>query len=230
MNIANNSCFDCRLKSNAVSILNRNELCILEEGCSKTTFKKGELIFKEGTPSQYITYVRDGFIKLCKRGVGDSDFILSISKKGAYLGIQNLSRKNKQNYFSAIAITESEVCFIDIDSFGKLLKENGEFATEVISYIFNDEMNYFERLVNNVQQQLPGRLANTLIYFRNQVYNENPFNLNLTKAELASLIGTSRESVSRLLKAFQDAKIIKMDKRNITILDDKKLEEVKLKG
>jgi len=230
MNIANNSCFDCTLKSNAVSILNRNELCILEEGCSKTRFRKGELIFKEGAPSQFITYVRDGFIKLCKRGVGETDFILSISKKGSYLGIQNLSRKSKENYFSAIAITDSEVCFIDIDCFGKLLKQNGEFASEVITFIFNDEMNYFDRLVNNVQQQLPGRLANTLIYFRTQVYNENPFNLNLTKTELASLIGTSRESVSRLLKTFHDAEIINMDKNKITILNDKKLEEIKLKG
>jgi len=69
-----------------------------------------------------------------------------------------------------------------------------------------------------------------LIYFRTQVYNENPFNLNLNKSELASLIGTSRESVSRLLKTFQDAEIIKMEKRKITILNDKKLEEIKLKG
>ncbi len=230
MNITNSSCIDCTLKSNAVSILNQNELCILDEGCSKTAFKKGELIFKEGAPSQYITYIRNGFIKLCKKGIGGTDFILSISKKGAYLGIQNLNRQSKLNYFSAIAITDSEVCFIDIECFGKLLKQNGEFATEVISFIFNDEMNYFDRLVNNVQQQLPGRLANTLLYFSNQVYNENPFNLNLTKAELASLIGTSRESVSRLLKSLQDDEIIKMEKRKITILNEKKLEEIKLKG
>ena len=104
------------------------------------------------------------------------------------------------------------------------------FATEVISTIFNDEMNYFDRLVNNVQQQLPGRLANTLLYFKNQVFNTNPFNFNLTKTELASLIGTSRESVSRLLKDFQDAQIIKMKKSTVHILNEKKLEEIKLKG
>ncbi len=230
MNIANNTCSECTLKSNAVSILNKNELSILDEGCSKISFKKGELIFKEGVPSQYITYIRSGFVKLCKAGFRETDFILSISKKGAYLGIQNLNAKSKVNYFSAIAITDSEVCFIDIDCFGKLLKQNGEFALEVISYIFNDEMNYFDRLVNNVQQQLPGRLAHALLYFTNQVYNKNTFNLNLTKAELASLIGTSREAVSRMLKKFQDDGIIEMENRTITILNNKKLEDIKLKG
>lgn len=230
MNILENSCVDCTLKSNAATNLNTSELCMLEEGCSKMQFKKGELIFKESAPAQHIIYIREGFIKLVKKGLGGKDFILSISKKGAYLGIQNLNKKSKENYFSAIAITNSEVCFLDIDCFAKLLKLNGNFATEVISTIFDDEMNYFDRLVNNVQQQLHGRLANTLLYFRNEVYNENPFNLNLTKAEVAALIGTSRESVSRIFKEFQDAKLIQTERNFVTILEEEKLEQIKQKG
>ncbi|NOR76219.1 MAG: helix-turn-helix domain-containing protein [Draconibacterium sp.] len=230
MEYDNNKCVNCTIKSKVVSILNNDELNVLEEGCSKTEFQKGELIFKEGSPASHITYIRNGFIKLSKKGIGGKDFILSISKKGSYLGIQNLGRERGDNYFSAISITDSQVCFIDIESFAKLLIRNGQFASDVISYIFSDEMNYFERLINNVQQQLPGRLANTLFYFRDHVYNENPFNINLTKAELASLIGTSRESVSRLLKEFQELGIIKMDKNMITILNDAKLAEIKMKG
>uniref|UniRef100_UPI00321708D9 Crp/Fnr family transcriptional regulator n=1 Tax=uncultured Draconibacterium sp. TaxID=1573823 RepID=UPI00321708D9 len=230
MNILGNSCIDCTFKSSEVSILSNDELCVLEKGCLKTSFKKGELIFKEGAPARHITYIRDGYIKLVKQGIGGKDFILSISKKGAYLGIQNLNSAQKKNYFSAIAISQSEVCFIETECFAKLLKQNGAFASRVISTIVNDQMNYFDRLVNNVQQQLPGRLANTLMYFKNEVYNENPFNLNLTKAELAALIGTSRESVSRILKDFQDAGIIKMQRNIITILNEQKMEEIKQKG
>lgn len=225
-----NKCVNCTIKSKVVSILNYDELNVLEEGCSKIEFEKGELIFKEGSPARHITYIRNGFVKLSKKGIGGKDFILSISKKGSYLGIQNLGQERKENYFSAISVTDSQVCFIDIESFAKLLIRNGQFASDVISYIFSDEMNYFERLMNNVQQQLPGRLANTLFYFRDHVYNENPFNINLTKAELASLIGTSRESVSRLLKEFQELGIIKMNKNKITILNDAKLAEIKMKG
>ena len=230
MNTIGDKCYDCKIKSEVVSILSREELNTLGKGCAQVHFKKGELLVKEGAPARHIVYIRDGYVKLGKKGIGGKDFILSISKKGAYLNIQNLNRKSTVYYFSATALTDTHVCFIDIDNFELLLKRNGVFATEVISYIFNDEMNYFERLVNNVQQQLPGRLANTLLYFRDEVYNQNTFHLNITKSELASLIGTSRESVTRLLKEFQHSGIIKAEKDKITILKGDRLAEIKQKG
>ena len=223
-------CVDCKIKSNVVAILSNEELAVLEKGCLQTEFTKGELIFKEGSPANHIVYVREGYVKLSKKGIGGKDYILSISKKGAYLGINNLNKKTKQFYISATALTKTKVCFIDIEKFSMLLQKNCKFAMEVISYIFDDEMNYYDRLVNNVQQQVPGRLASTLFYFRNNVYGENPFTLNITKVELASLIGTSRESVTRLLKEFQEENIIKMEKSKIHIVDEAKLERIRQKG
>lgn len=230
MNLMTNTCIDCNLKSGAVSVLDNSELCSLEEGCSKIQYSKGELIFKEGGPVQHIIYIRKGFVKLVKKGAGGKDFILSISKKGSYLGIQNLDENIKTSYFSAITLTKSEVCFIDRHCFANLLKQNGEFALKVLSTVFCDEMNYFDRLVNNVQQQLPGRLANTISYFAKEVYGENTFTLNLTQTEIAALIGTSRESVSRILKEFQELGIIDLSKNVLTILNEKRLEEIKNKG
>lgn len=230
MELGKEKCLGCTIKSNAVSILNIRELSVLKEGCSQTVFKKGEMIFKENTPAHSICYIREGFVKLVKKGLGNKDFILNISKSGAYLGVQNLNRKQANYYFSAVAITDVKICFIELNVFTRLLESNGTFATEVISYIFEDEMNYFDRLVNNVQQQLPGRLANTMVYFSNEVYNQKQFKLNINQAELASLIGTSRESVSRQLKEFQQSGIIKMERDKITILDEHRLLEIKHKG
>lgn len=230
MNKDDIQCNSCSLKSNAVSVLNKDELCFLEKGCSKNKFKKGELIFKEDSPADYIIYVREGFVKLCKTGFSGNDIILSIAKKGAYLSIQNITGLHKKNYFSAVAISAVDVCFIATECFLKLIKQNSNFAMEVISYIFLDEMNYFDRLVNNVQQQINGRLAGSLLYFKNQLYNQNPFELNITKSELASLIGTSRESVSRILKDFQNSEIIRMERNKIEILNEIKLNEIKRKG
>jgi len=230
MELMNQSCSNCSIKSRAVSVLGNKELAILEKGCSQTDFRKGELILKENAPAQYITYIREGFVKLFKTGISGKEFILNISGKGAFLGLQNLDENRRANYFSALAITDTKVCYLDKHYFDQLLKLNGGFASEVIAYIFHDEMNYFDRLINNVQQQLPGRLATAILYFYRQVYHENPFDFNLTKAELASLIGTSRESVTRLLKSFHNDGIIQLSKNNIRIVDEQKLEEIKRKG
>lgn len=230
MNLLTNTCVDCTLKSNAVSVLDNKELCALEEGCSRTMYEKGELIFKEGGPVQHIIYLREGFVKLVKKGAGGKDFIFSISKKGAYLGLQNLNKNRKTNYYSAITLTKSDLCFIDRRCFTELLKKNGEFALKVLSTVFTDEMNYFDRLVNNVQQQLPGRVANAIDYFAREVYGENPFVLNLTQSEIASLVGSSRESVSRILKEFQDMGIIRTQRNVFTILNQSRLDEIKHKG
>jgi CRP-like cAMP-binding protein len=230
MKTAGKACLNCTIKSNVVAILSKDELFELGKGCMQTEYRKGELILKEGTPANHIIYIREGFVKLSKKGLGDRDYILSIAQSGAYLGINNISKSYKQHYLSATALSEVEVCFIDIEIFKLLLKKNGEFASEVIHYIFEDEMNYFDRLISNVQQQVPGRLANTLFYFKNQVYGQNPFPMNITKVELASLIGTSRESVTRLLKEFQDAGIIRIQKNIFTILDEKRLEAIQKKG
>ena len=127
MGIKKESCLNCTIKSSIVSILNEDELDELEKGCLQTEFRRGELIFKEGSPANHIIYLREGFVKLSKQGQG---------------GWQ-------------------------------------------------------------------------LLYFRDQGYDENPFNLNITKMELASLIGTSRESVTRLLKEFQDTGIISVEKNTI---------------
>lgn len=230
MNLTTSSCVNCTLKSKPFSVLENSELSTIGEACSMIEYEKGELIFKEGGPVQHIIYLREGFVKLVKKGTGGKDFILSVAKRGSYLGLQNLDNKTKTNYYSAIALAKSEVCYIDRDHFRALLKSNGDFALKVLSTVFEDEMNYFDRLVKNVQQQLPGRLANTISYFANEVYDENPFTLNLTQTEIAALIGTSRESVSRILKEFQDLEIIDLNKNVLTILNEKRLEEIKNKG
>jgi len=230
MDSNNIKCRNCIIKSSAVSVLDYTELGILESGCFQTNFKKGELIFKEGTPSKHIVYIREGFVKLSKTIMPEKEYIFSILKKGAYIGIQNLTKSDSTNYFSAYAMSDTLVCFLDIEYFNKLIKSNGEFASQVISYIIADEMDNFDRFMNNVQLQLPGRLANILLYFSKQVFGQNPFQLNITKSELAALIGTSRESVTRLLKDFQDDEIISVDKNTIYISNELQLVEIKKKG
>lgn len=225
-----NKCSNCWFKSNVVSVLNDKELELLHESSFVIKYRKGESVLKEGTPVQNIIYLRQGFIKFSKTGLNGNETILNVAKPGSFLGIYYVTRKFDTNSFSAITISECEVCHINIDFFYKMLKENGSFAIEVLSFIFCDAMNYFERMVNNVQHQLPGRIASILIQFKDQIYYKNKFNLNLTRSELSSLVGASRESVSRILNEFKEEGIIAIEGSSIEIINEKRLIDIKHKG
>ena len=223
MNESFNKCLECRIKSTAVSVLNTDELHLLNSNCTTRAVSRGDIILKEGDPARFVVYIREGFVKQYKRHAGGEEQIISITKKGSYLGLHNIVESTRFNYVSAKAIKGTSVCFINKECFNELLKLNGEFASRVISCICEDEVSFVNRLLNNQQQQLYGRLAEALLYFRHVVYSENPFVLDMTKAELASFIGSSRESVSRALKDFQDHGHIRIDKKLIDIREEVKL-------
>jgi len=224
------NCQECRIKSTAVSALNKDELEFLSRNCTPGIFRRGDPILKEGDPSRYIVYIRDGFAKQFKKSSRGEEQIINVVKKGSYVGLHNIIKTSCVNYISAKAIKDVSACFISRECFDELLRRNGEFASRVISCICEDEVLFINRLLNNQQQQLYGRLADALLYFLHVVYGENPFVLDLTKTELALFIGSSRESVTRALKQLQDSGIIKSERKTICILDEEKLKQLRKKG
>ena len=225
-----NRCLECKIKSTAISALNNNELEFLNENCTTGIANQGEIILREGDPARFVVYIRDGFVKQMKKSPDGKEHILSIVKKGSYIGLHNIVTSTRINYISAKALVRTSVCIINTHCFGDLLKRNGEFASRVISCICEDEIFFVGRLLKNQHQQLYGRLADALLYFRNEVYNENPFILSMTRGEIASFVGTSRESVTRALKDFQENGLIIVKKKMITIMDENKLMVLCKKG
>lgn len=223
-------CQECRIKSTAVSALNNAELDFLNRNCTPGIFKKGKSLLKEGEPGRFIVYIRDGFVKQFKKLAGDKEHIVNIVKKGSYIGLHNIVPGTGINYVSAVALNDTTACFINKECFDELLRNNGEFASRVLSYICENEMFFLNRLLKNQHQQLYGRLADALLYFRYVVYNENPFELDMTRTEIASFTGVSRETVSRALKEFENNGIILINKKRINILKEDKLQLLKKSG
>jgi CRP-like cAMP-binding protein len=75
-------------------------------------------------------------------------------------------------------------------------------------------------------KQGPGKIAEALLYFSEKVFDEQNFELPLTRNELGDLTCTSRETVSRILSDFSKSNIIKVNKNIISILDKKQLENI----
>jgi len=229
MNMTKVECPYCAFKSRAVESLTDEELRMMNENCAEVKCKPGEHIIKEGTLSSHIAYLKCGLAKIHMTGPSGQDQILKIVSQGSYIGIQTILT-DKIHRYSASALKDSLVCYIDINLFKQLIKRNSQFAFEMIIYLCMDELSYFERFVNLSQKQVNGRLADALLYFSNVIDKNTNFSLPLSRNDLAALIGARRESVTRALKEFSDTGVINVEGKQVQITNSDLLNKISQKG
>lgn len=222
------NCRDCKFKSSAARILSVDQLAALEENCALASFQKGEVIFKEDALSSNIIYVRTGLVKVHMQGPA-GQHILSIKKAPSYLGIPT-TVAGHINHYSATALCETTVCFIDIGLFRDFIMHNGGFAYEIILNLCDSELQHFHRCVNRVQKHMHGRIADALLYFSRDIFECNAFDLPLSRSDLGNLTNVSREGVSRALTEFQQDRIIDIKGKKIAILRPDALERISDNG
>ncbi len=222
------SCSSCLLKSKAVINLGDNELDILDKSCVQATFDRGETIFKQGALSSNIIYLQTGLIKLMIKGPNRVQ-ILRLKKAPCYLGLPT-TMGDKINNYSASALEKSTACFIDMNTFKELLRINPAFSYEIIIELCKNELEQFKRCVTLVQNQIFGRLASNLISFADDIYSSHEYDLPLNRNELADLVCTSRETISRILSDLTKERIIEANGKHIKIINYNMLKEISRKG
>ncbi|RLD52720.1 MAG: hypothetical protein DRI94_02190 [Bacteroidetes bacterium] len=220
---SNINCNTCIIKSSAAKELNSEQLSALGKNCVQIFFKKGDVIFKEGTFSVNITYLREGVVKLHTEG--KSSQILKITKGPGYLGIPT-TFEEKINHYSATALEDCNICFIHTNIFKSFIEENKKFAYEIIVELCNSELELFQKCVSRTKNNIYGRLSHALLFFSEKIYRTDNFNLPLSREELGNFINTTRESVSRVLAELDSKKIIQIKGRQLKILKPEALKEL----
>jgi CRP/FNR family transcriptional regulator len=222
-------CHDCQEKSCAVAVLNDQELEWMSGKVHRILYQKGESLFREGALNGHIFYLKKGLVKLHMKVTDQKDFIFKIAVPPCFLGLSTIYG-DRINRYSATALEDAQVCMIDISTFNHLIHHNGEFAYEIISYISKDDLDTYRRHVRLIHKQTPGRLADLLLFFANEVYHAQEYELPLDRSELAEILGLSREIVTRTLMQFKEDGLIDIDKKVVAILDPDMLEEIHRAG
>lgn len=224
-----NRCNDCADKSCAAAILTRNQLEEINFNSRESEVKKGEIILHQGSLTSHIIYLKSGLVKEFVKPANDREQILSIVKEHTYLGLSSLFG-DRINHYSYSALEDIKICYIDINIFNKLIKENGGFAYEILVSVSRDSLNNFHRFVNQSQKRIYGRVADAILYFSKIIYEANEFTLPFTRKEFADLIGVSRESGTRALIKFKEEGIININGRFLEIKKMELLEQISKKG
>ncbi|WP_166333092.1 Crp/Fnr family transcriptional regulator [Sphingobacterium chungjuense] len=191
--------------------------------------KKGEQFIQEGAPSSGIYFVQEGMIKVYKQW-GDKESIVRFAKKGSIVGHRGLSSSQTLFPISASALENSEVCFVPLDFFRTVLKGNPAFTYEMLLF-YADELQISEQKTNNqVQLSVKGRLAWCILQLAHDMGLEKDdyIAIRLSKTDIASYIGSTYESIYRMMLELENEKIIETANKRIRILDRTKLTEYSL--
>jgi len=212
-----NRTLDEKLKMPYIELLTESEKNLIYENSNSVTFKNKEVIIRQGTPVSHIMYIKTGYAKIFKEGRNNNFIILKIEKPGQFLGMLSVFA-NELHQYSVSAIDHTEIGFVDINVFKQVLRENGVFSSKIISELSNYGLFIFNRLMSQSHKQLPGRIADVLLYFSEDIYKSPKFKFPFTRKELAELAGTTKESYIRTLTEFKNDKIIKLDGSYVEIV------------
>jgi CRP-like cAMP-binding protein len=221
-------CEQCIVREfSSLKALNKDELLKLAECKTSYIIKKGKSIFEEGDVVNGIYCVRTGACKLSKLSPNGKDQIIKLVKAGELLGQRSMISDEAAN-LSAVALEDMEVCFIPKSEVLNMFDSNNQFSMNMMKTICGDLKEASEHMISISQKTVKERLAETLVHLE-ETFGKNEdgsLHIQLTREELAGMIGTATESCIRLLSDFNKNGWIKLMAKKIVIKDLQKLKRI----
>ena len=221
-------CEQCVVRQfSSLKALNKDELLRMAECKTSYTIKKGEPIFEEGEVTNGIYCIKDGICKLSKLSDNGKDQIVKLVKPGELLGQRSMISDEPAN-LSAVALEDMEVCFIPRSEVMQFFTQNNQFSMNVMRTICDDLKGADDHMVNMAQKTVRQRLGETLIYLE-ETFGKNEdgsLHIQLSREELAGMIGTATESCIRLLSELNKSEYIELIGKKIKLLDKNKLKRL----
>lgn len=224
------NCEDCEVRKDSVfSGLCAHNLSSLNESKSSNIYKKGQTLFHEGTRPMGIFCVNAGKIKIYRLGADGKEQIIQIASGGDILGYKAML--SDENYpVSAETLEQCNICFIPKSNFIGILEQSPDLYQRLLKTVCHEMGIMTERITNLAQKSVRERLALTLVML-NDTYgldamDNGAVTINLTREDLANIVGTATETLIRLLHDFKEEKLVATEGRKIKILDPRQLAEV----
>ncbi|WP_214226196.1 Crp/Fnr family transcriptional regulator [Pedobacter sp. B4-66] len=209
-----------------LNMLNEQDYTFLIGRQNIEKYKKGEIVFKEGMVPSGIYYIHSGKVKKYKKGPTEKEQIIYVANKGELIGYHALLAEERHQD-SAAVLEESSISFIPKEDFLEVLQRSPQFAISLLKALSHE----FTVFANNISAfsdaSAVERLAIALIVFREKskigLIEGQQIVIDISRSDLAAIVGIAKENVIRLLKEFKSEGIITTQGRKIWIQDIEKL-------
>lgn len=192
-------------------------------------FNKGQIIFHEGDKADGFYMVEKGKIKVFKLSYEGKEQILHIYGHGHSFGEVPVY-EGKNFPASSMALEKSVILFLPRDKFVDLITQTPGLGMNLLADLSRRLREFTIQIENLSLKEVPARLAAYFLTLSKEQKNEKKVVLPISKAQLSNLIGTTPETVSRILKKMMDASYIKVETKTILIEDYEGLLELSDSG
>ncbi|MFL5748019.1 MAG: Crp/Fnr family transcriptional regulator [Niastella sp.] len=195
---------------------------LLTANKTEQLYSKGEIIFREAAYPSGIFYIVEGKVKKYKVDKDGREQIIYVANQGEILGYHAILSEDRYPD-SAAALEKSRIAFIPKEDFLNTLQKSSVLSKRLLKTLSHE----FAVLANSIsafaQKSVRERLALQLIVLREK-YKVNfqpgmPVEINISRNDLANIVGTVRESAVRILTEFKEAGIVQTKGRKIIVLD-----------
>jgi len=200
--------------------LPEEDLALLTAHQSEQVYSKGEVIFREGAYPSGIFYIKKGMAKKYKVAKEGGEQIIYVANTGELLGYHAILEGDRYPD-SAASLEESRIVFIPKEDFLEVLHHSPLLSRRLLKTLSHE----FAVMVNSItlftQRSVKERLALQLVVLREKYKVDArpgmPAEINLSREDLANLVGTTRENIVRILGEFKEAGILETKGRKIIV-------------
>jgi len=220
---------DLLKKNSLFSSLSEDNCKVIEKTFLEKNFSKGEYIFFEGDPSENLYIVKEGKVKIIKHSDTGKNVVLEVISKGEIFA-QVAVFDGGPYPATAEAMENCEVMMIRRRDFFSLLEKYPVIATKIIAVLGKRLREAHDTIRYLAVERVERRIASLLIKMADKIGERDKetikLNINLTRQDIAEMVGTTVETAIRIMSRWSKENIIKSLGKRIVILDMDKLLEI----
>jgi CRP/FNR family transcriptional regulator len=205
--------------------LPEDQIMAIKKIAGKKRYSKGEIIFSEGEEGTGFYIIAEGRVKVFKVSSEGKEQILHIFGPGQPFG--EVPVFTGQRFpANAQAIEESQALFFPRESIVSLIAANPSLALNMLAVMSRKLRQFAVQIENLSLKEMPARLASYLLFLADEQKTDDVVALNISKGQLASILGTIPETLSRVFAKLSGQSLINVSGKYISLLDRRGLEDL----
>jgi len=199
----------------------------LKNESNSNTYKKRQVIYKEGAHPHYLYYIQKGKVKTYKTHEDGKDLVIDLFNEGDFFGYLSLleGTSYKEN---AESMEETELALIPMKDFENLINSNPSIAKKFIGLLAKNLVEKEKQLLGIAYNTLRKKVAEALVSLWRKYHagKKDAYLIDISRDDLATIAGTATESLIRTLSDFKSENLIDIKSGKVVISDIRKLENL----